>query len=86
MSAGEGENYNSISSTVSTVLYFLGIEHNLETLIDTRFIKGRAAKIIVKGKEVGIFGEIHPQVLTNRGIEVPVVVAEFNIDKLRELK
>lgn len=86
MSAGEGENYNSVSSAVSTVLYFLGIEHTLKPLEDPRFIKGRCATVEVKGKAVGVFGEIHPEVLTNWGIEVPVTTAEFNADILREVK
>lgn len=82
MSAGEGDNYNSISSIVSTIFYFLGKEYTLKEIDDPRFIKGRAATVCINGKDVGCFGEIHPRVLTEWNIEVPVVCAEFNIDRL----
>lgn len=78
MSAGEGEGYNSISSIVSTIFYFLGKEYTLKERVDSRFIKGRCATVVIDGKEVGCFGEIHPEVLCRWEIEVPVVVAEFD--------
>ena len=82
MSAGEGENYNSISSVVSTIFYFLGKEYTLKEIDDPRFIKGRSASVYIQDKQVGVFGEIHPRVLTAWDIEVPVVVCEFNLDLL----
>lgn len=82
MSASEGENYNSISSLVATLFYFLDTEYTLAELDDPRFIKGRCARVMLKGEEVGVFGEIHPQVLTSWSIEVPTVIAEFNADKI----
>ena len=82
MSAGEGENYNSISSVVSTIFYFLGKEYTLKEIDDPRFIKGRSASVYIQDKQVGVFGEIHPRVLIAWDIEVPVVVCEFNLDLL----
>lgn len=82
MSADEKENYNSISSIVATLFYFLGIDYTLEELNDPRFIKGRCAKVVYKGEEIGVFGEVHPAVLTSWDIEMPTVIAEFNADKI----
>jgi len=47
---------------------------------------GKAAEIKVNGKVVGIFGELHP--LTKDKYEfgdAPVIVAEFDLDSLREV-
>ncbi|HIV99091.1 MAG TPA: phenylalanine--tRNA ligase subunit beta [Candidatus Ornithospirochaeta avicola] len=75
--------YNDASSVVSTLMFFLGKEYRLESLTDDpRFIAGRGAKIIVGGKEVGCFGEIHPQVLTSWGVEMPVVACEIYLDDI----
>ncbi|MCX6777935.1 MAG: phenylalanine--tRNA ligase subunit beta [Candidatus Micrarchaeota archaeon] len=43
------------------------------------FINGRCAAIFVNGKEKGIMGEIHPQVLLNFSIEHPVVALEIGL-------
>ncbi|MDE6736687.1 MAG: hypothetical protein K2J50_04215, partial [Treponemataceae bacterium] len=47
-----------------------------------RFIPGRQAAILVHGKQVGIFGEVHPQVLENWQIAVPCVAGEVNLEAL----
>ncbi len=46
------------------------------------FIKGRAAVVLADGKEVGVVGELHPQVLNNFEIELPVSACEINLSKL----
>ncbi len=75
--------YNEVSSYVSTLFYFLSTEYTLaEAGEDGRFIPGRSARIMVDGKEVGIFGEIHPQVLENWKSDMPTVGCEIDLDTL----
>ena len=75
--------YNEASSYVYTLMYFLRKEYTLKGLEDDpRFIPGRAAQIIYDGKEIGVFGEVHPQVLESWGVEMPTVVAELDIGAL----
>ncbi|HPK64526.1 MAG TPA: phenylalanine--tRNA ligase subunit beta [Sphaerochaeta sp.] len=75
--------YNEVSSYVSTLFYFLSTEYTLaEAGEDGRFIPGRSARIMVDGKEVGIFGEIHPQVLENWKSDTPTVGCEIDLDTL----
>jgi phenylalanyl-tRNA synthetase beta chain len=38
---------------------------------------------VVDGKQVGIFGEIHPRVLESWGIQVPCAAGEIDMDALR---
>ena len=40
------------------------------------FIEGRAAALEVEGTTVGVLGELHPQIITDAGIEVPVSAFE----------
>ncbi len=48
---------------------------------------GKAAEVQVKGKTVGVFGELHPLVKDKYEFEdAPVLVAEFDLAALRELK
>ena len=65
------------------MLQALGFE-NL-SFIRTRhssFIEGRVAKVIVDGKDIGVIGELHPQVILNWGLAVPISAAEISISEL----
>jgi phenylalanyl-tRNA synthetase beta chain len=46
------------------------------------FIEGRCAFVLVGGKQVGIFGEIHPKILQNFGLEEPVAAAELALEQI----
>ncbi|MEG0351923.1 MAG: phenylalanine--tRNA ligase subunit beta [Cellulosilyticaceae bacterium] len=43
---------------------------------------GRCANLVIAGKEVGFFGEIHPQVAKNYGIEANTYMAELDYASL----
>ncbi|SEH17401.1 phenylalanyl-tRNA synthetase beta subunit [Natronorubrum sediminis] len=47
------------------------------------FISGRTAAIVVDGEEVGVIGEVHPKVLVEHDLEVPVAAFEFDLEALR---
>ena len=74
--------FNLINSHVSALFFYISKEYSLEELDDPRFIKGRSAAIIYKGGKSGIFGEVHPQVLENWGIQMPSTICELNLDML----
>ncbi|MFB6168126.1 MAG: phenylalanine--tRNA ligase subunit beta [Haloferacaceae archaeon] len=47
------------------------------------FIDGRAAAVEVDGERAGVIGEIHPAVLVEHDLELPVAAFEFDVDALR---
>ncbi|MGM0371794.1 MAG: phenylalanine--tRNA ligase subunit beta [Halobacteriota archaeon] len=47
------------------------------------FIDGRTASVVFDGDTVGVVGEIHPEVLVEHDLEVPVAGFEFELDGLR---
>ncbi|WP_049983571.1 phenylalanine--tRNA ligase subunit beta [Halorubrum sp. BV1] len=47
------------------------------------FIDGRAADVVIDGDAVGVIGEVHPAVLVEHDLEVPVAAFEFDLDALR---
>ncbi|MGA9085892.1 MAG: phenylalanine--tRNA ligase subunit beta [Methanoregula sp.] len=61
------------------VLRELGITYSAEVSDDAAFIEGRRADIIVGGKKAGVFGEIHPAVLTAFELEQPVAAFELDL-------
>ncbi len=82
LSADRNVNFNSVSSQLSALFFYLSKDYSLEEAEDPRFISGRCANIVSCGKLVGIMGEIHPAVLENWGIGVPCTAAEVNLDFL----
>jgi phenylalanyl-tRNA synthetase beta subunit len=49
------------------------------------WIKGRGAKIIIQGIEVGQIGEIDPNVSFEFGLRVPIQAGEFDVNALGKL-
>lgn len=82
LTAAGDANFNTAASEVATLLHFLDHQYTVTEAADPRFIPGRQANIMVKGKVVGIFGEVHPAVLENWAITVPCVAGELDIEEI----
>ena len=82
MTADSEVGFNQINNTVSAVMYYLKREYTLVELDDPKFIPGRCAVVQVDGCQVGVFGEVHPIVLENWGIQMPTVVCEIDLNLL----
>ena len=80
--AGTDANFNSAAAELQTLFYYLSREYDVEESSDPRFIPGRAAVILYNKKEVGVFGELHPEVLENWGVTVPCTAGEIDLDAL----
>jgi len=75
-------NYEEISSVLESLVSNLGYKMKLEKTEDSRFIKGRSAKVLVDKKSAGVIGEINPLALENFGLETPVVAFEIDLEFL----
>ena len=83
MSADGTVTFNDANSFINTLMYFLRVDYTLSAPEDDpRFIPGRCAEVVVKGKKVGVFGEVHPAVLESWGCSMPAIVAEIDLDCL----
>jgi phenylalanyl-tRNA synthetase beta chain len=80
--AAKDANFNTAAGQLQTLFYYLSREYDIEESDDPRFIPGRAAAILYQGKKIGVFGEIHPEVLENWGITVPCTAGEMDLDLL----
>ncbi|WP_435360241.1 phenylalanine--tRNA ligase subunit beta [Haloarchaeobius sp. DFWS5] len=47
------------------------------------FIDGRTADVVIDGETAGVIGEVHPAVLVEHDLELPVAAFEFELDALR---
>ncbi len=80
-------NYMDIKSVVDTLFKLLGINNKVDFIeIDEEFlIKGRAAKIIANGKNIGFLGEIHPEILLNFKIDIPIAISEIYLEEVMNI-
>jgi phenylalanyl-tRNA synthetase beta chain len=74
--------FNAAAARLQTLFYYLNREYEVEESADRRFIPGRTAAILYKGKSIGVFGELDPQVLENWGVTMPCFAAEIDVEAL----
>ena len=73
---------------MATLLYYLGRDFTVADPSgnargdDPRFIPGRQALVLYKGKVIGVYGEVHPRVLEAWGITTPCAAGELDLDAL----
>jgi len=75
-------NYTDARQVLDLIINHLEMKAELESLEHNSFITGRAASVKVKGVKIGFLGDIHPEVLQNWNLEMPVVALELDIDEL----
>jgi len=71
--------FSEIKGIFIGLLEDLGLEYEMDKFEHELFIDGRAAKILIKGKQVGFFGEVHPKILKQIGLKMPLAIGEIDI-------
>jgi len=87
--AGPRADYATVRSTVDAIGNELGLDFAVvagdDHLLAPVFLPGRVAEIAVGGLQLGVMGEVHPEVITAFGLEHPVVLASIDMDELLPL-
>jgi phenylalanyl-tRNA synthetase beta chain len=76
--------FSEIHSCLEVLFYHLGKDCALEPVPHPSFLEGRAGRIVISGKPIGVIGEVHPEVLECWQIGVPVVAFDLNLTQLLE--
>ncbi|MDR1419617.1 MAG: phenylalanine--tRNA ligase subunit beta [Treponema sp.] len=82
LKADRDAGFNTAASHLQTLFYYLSRDYTTGESDDPRFIPGRAASVVYRGKPAGVFGEIHPAILENWGVTVPCAAGEIDLDAL----
>jgi phenylalanyl-tRNA synthetase beta chain len=72
-----GACFAEIRAVADAVGRELGLNAKVAESEDGAFIPGRGAAIKSEGGDIGCFGEIHPQVIVNFGLEQPIAAMEI---------
>ena len=85
-SAHAKANFTEIKSILEPLMMNLGLEFTIKPTEHPSFLSGRAGTILVGDREVGVIGEVHPQVLENWNLEDPVAAMELDLDMVYGLR
>ncbi len=79
-------NFTDVRQVLEYLGFNLGVklEFKEQLKIETYFIDGRSADVLLNGKKIGLIGEIHPKILRNWKIKMPVALLEVNLKKILE--
>jgi phenylalanyl-tRNA synthetase beta chain len=72
-------NFTEIQSVLDAVMRERRIEYKVKESDDPAFFGGRRADILIREEKAGVFGEIHPGVISNFGLEHPIIGFEIRL-------
>jgi len=76
-------NFTEIKSVLEALLMNLGLKNwTVKETNDPSFLAGRAAAVSLGNMELGVVGEIHPEVLNNFELENPTGAFEIDLQKI----
>ncbi len=77
-------NFTEIKQALEYFLKMINIEIKIKEpeKFPLHFIEGRVAEIILDNKRIGFIGEIHPKILRNWKIKMPVAIFEISLDEI----
>src|SRR3989344_116273 len=77
--------FTEIRQVLEALIHALGLECAVKESDHPPFIPGRSGDITIHGKKMGVIGELHPQVIANWQLTMPIVCFELNLGILFEL-
>jgi phenylalanyl-tRNA synthetase beta chain len=75
--------YEDARARLQAVASAFGVDLATPPTEHPTFIAGRTAEVVLDGETVGVVGEVHPEVLVEHDLELPVAAFEFRLDALR---
>ncbi|KAB1187209.1 MULTISPECIES: phenylalanine--tRNA ligase subunit beta [Haloferax] len=75
--------YEDAKARLATLCRDFDVELETPATEHPSFIPGRTAAVVIDGEEVGIVGELHPKVIVEHDLELPVAAFEFDLSALQ---
>jgi len=77
-------NFTECKSIVEAIMRDIGIQYDIDDYDHPGFVEGRCAAVIIKNKNVGFFGELHPKTILNFSLEYPIIAFEIETEFLHQ--
>jgi phenylalanyl-tRNA synthetase beta chain len=76
---GENVNLNKVKSEIDILFQLLGKDVTYKAIKNPSYLEGRVFSINIGKRQIGILGEIHPQVILNFKLKQPIVALELQL-------
>ncbi len=83
-SAHPKASFTEIKAIVEGIISRIGVDYEVKPSSHNSLIDGRRASIAKDEDEIGVFGEVHPEVITNFELFTPIACFELDVDKLNK--
>ena len=85
---GEGEDFFKLKGEIEAILRGMNVRPAEYTAVKDHpsYHPGRCARLTIDGQDVGIFGQVHPLVAKNYGIDAEIYAAELDFTALSALE
>ncbi len=74
--------FTEIKQVLDYLSGMLDVKYSIRPVGHGSFIPGRVGRVSMRGRDVAYIGELHPDVLRNFGLSMPVAVLELNVTDL----
>ncbi|MFC1686230.1 phenylalanine--tRNA ligase subunit beta [Nanoarchaeota archaeon] len=78
-------NFTEVRQVLEYLAQMLDLKVEFKETTHDSLIEGRTAKVFINKQEVGIIGEVHPKVISDFRLLVPVAAFELELDKVLKL-
>ncbi|MFH0977850.1 MAG: phenylalanine--tRNA ligase subunit beta [Candidatus Woesearchaeota archaeon] len=78
----DSSDFTSIRQVLDYLMRSIGLQISVEEADHDSFIQGRVGNVMLKHRKVGFLGELHPAVLRNWNLDMPVTCLEISLDAL----
>jgi len=75
-------NFTDLKKVLDYLMTSIGIPYKIKESTHSSLIHGRTGAIIVNEKVIGDMGEIHPQILSDFKIKMPVSIIEISLEEI----
>ena len=75
-------NATDIKKHLDYLFKMLNLEYKIKEISKPELIEGRTCAILVNDKQIGYFGEVHPETLRNNNLNMPLSVAEISLEEV----
>lgn len=79
---GKDEDFFTLKGMIENIMALVGAHTQYERSAEPYLHPGRQARVLANNKPAAVFGEVHPAVAADYGIEQRVYVAEIKLDVL----
>ena len=79
-------NFTEVYEVVDALMREMMLPYEVKESEDPAFLEGRRADVYVNGKKLGVFGELHPEVINNFALGYAVVGFELDLNDLIDSK